>query len=159
VWTFSLFPFFFRTVASRLTLEFLFLVHWYGTPDVDTFKVYMKAMYELYAGKTPLLVTEFAIVDWSATAVDENQYTRKEVLAFMKIILPWVSTNNFDREWQQLQPIVPPPSDLAPLNLVARIERWNRKIGFLGTRGFALNLRGHLEVRVRSLKMTTHRRP
>ena len=63
-------------------------VHWYGGVNARSFKKRMKSIYRMY-GK-PLLLTEFAPADYSATTVQNNRHTRHEVLAFAKEVLPWL---------------------------------------------------------------------
>jgi hypothetical protein len=41
------------------------------------------------------LVTEFAVEDWKAPTPDQNRHAPKEVLAFMKAVLPWMEA----QEW------------------------------------------------------------
>lgn len=65
-------------------------VHWYGEPSILAFQRYMKQMYELNGGETPLLITEMAPADWSAASPSENRFSRSQVLQFMKEILPWL---------------------------------------------------------------------
>lgn len=68
-------------------------VHWYGEPDFESFQSDMQSLYELY--ERPLLLTEFAPVDWNATTVDDHLFTQAEVLDFMKRALPWLE----QQEW------------------------------------------------------------
>jgi len=70
-------------------------VHWFGGPSADAFKKKMKEMYELNGGSTPLLITEFAPADWEATTVQENRFTRKQVLIFMQDVLPWLEQTDW----------------------------------------------------------------
>jgi hypothetical protein len=65
-------------------------VHWYGGPNADSFKRYMKHMHDLNGGQTPLLIREFAPADWHATTPSQNRFTPSQVLEFMKEILPWL---------------------------------------------------------------------
>jgi hypothetical protein len=63
-------------------------VHWYGGPNVNSFKTKMQAVYEKY-GK-PILITEFAPADWSATTVQNNRHSAETVLNFAKEAIPWL---------------------------------------------------------------------
>jgi Glycosyl hydrolase catalytic core len=63
-------------------------VHWYGDASVESFKSSMERLHNMY-GK-PLLVTEFAVTDWSAKTVDDNKWTETMVLNFMKGVIPWL---------------------------------------------------------------------
>jgi Glycosyl hydrolase catalytic core len=65
-------------------------VHWYGEPSILAFQKYMRHMYELNGGQTPLLITEFAPADWSASSPEDSRFTRAQVLTFMQTILPWL---------------------------------------------------------------------
>ncbi|GAX22881.1 hypothetical protein FisN_24Lh168 [Fistulifera solaris] len=63
-------------------------VHWYGGPNVNNFKTRMQAVYEKY-GK-PILITEFAPADWSASTVQNNRHSAETVLNFAKEAIPWL---------------------------------------------------------------------
>jgi hypothetical protein len=63
-------------------------VHWYGGASFTEFQQKMQEFYNLY--RRPLLVTEFAPADWSATSVNNNKWTEAMVLDFMKQALPWL---------------------------------------------------------------------
>lgn len=43
-----------------------------------------------------MLITEFAIADWSATTILDNRYSTAQVLAFMKDVLPWMQEQEQD---------------------------------------------------------------
>lgn len=64
-------------------------VHWYRGPDVAKFQTDMEEYYNLY-GRRPLLLTEFAVADWTAGTVEENKYSSAQVLRFMQQVLPWL---------------------------------------------------------------------
>jgi len=68
-------------------------IHWYGTPVVESFKSKMQAYYNQY--KKPLIITEFAPADWSATTISENKYSRSTVLTFMKEVIPWLEQQDW----------------------------------------------------------------
>lgn len=70
-------------------------IHWYGWPSVNAFKQEMWDYYIQAGGKAPLMITEFAPADWSAKTVGANQFSRKDVLKFMKQVLPWME----EQEW------------------------------------------------------------
>lgn len=70
-------------------------VHWYSKPNVRAFKVKMRELYQMHGGRTPLLITEFAPADWSASSVEDNALSTAEVLAFMKKVLPWLQTQSW----------------------------------------------------------------
>ena len=69
-------------------------VHWYGSPSPTAFKRRMIEVYKAY-GERPLLITEFAVADWSAKSPNENSLKREDVLAFMKDVLPWMEKQNW----------------------------------------------------------------
>jgi len=50
-------------------------------------------VHELY--KTPIWITEFAVADWKAKSVVENQYKPYEVLKFMEQVLPQLKKLDF----------------------------------------------------------------
>jgi hypothetical protein len=68
-------------------------VHWYGPPDVETFQSAMQMYYGLY--NRSLMVTEFAVADWTAETVQDNRYSREDVLEFMKAALPWLESQSW----------------------------------------------------------------
>lgn len=68
-------------------------VHWYGGANFDSFVNRMTQFHDLYG--RPLLVTEFAPADFSATTVGNNKFTRAAVLAFMKRALPWMEAQDW----------------------------------------------------------------
>jgi Glycosyl hydrolase catalytic core len=62
-------------------------VHWYGSSFVQ-FRNKLDATYQLYG--RPLLITEFALANFTAKTVQENPISRAAVLNFMKQALPWL---------------------------------------------------------------------
>jgi Glycosyl hydrolase catalytic core len=66
--------------------------HWYYGPNATQFQRDMRTAYELYGGQRPLLITEFAVADWSAhkKRLEDNRYSREQVLEFAKIVIPWM---------------------------------------------------------------------
>ena len=72
-------------------------VHWYGGPNVAAFQQRMTQIYRAYGSKQPLLLTEFAVADWTAMnkTPSDNRYSPQQVLAFMKQVLPWLEHQNW----------------------------------------------------------------
>lgn len=68
-------------------------VHWYGGANFASFTSRMTEVYKTYG--RPLLITEFAVADWTATTVGNNRYSRASVLSFMKEALPWLEAQSF----------------------------------------------------------------
>ena len=66
-------------------------VHWYGLANFTTFRNMMVNYYTKY-GKRPIILTEFAVADFSATTLVGNNNTREEALTFMKQALPWLES-------------------------------------------------------------------
>ena len=84
----------FMTIAEQKCYRVNYVgIHWYGTPVVESFKSKMQAYYNQY--KKPLIITEFAPADWSATTTSENKYSRSTVLAFMKEVIPWLEQQDW----------------------------------------------------------------
>jgi hypothetical protein len=79
--------------SQCLRLEYV-AVHWYADPNPQTFKNKMITVYN-ELGQRPLMLTEFAVADWSATTVQENRYSQADILTFMKEVLPWIEA----QEW------------------------------------------------------------
>lgn len=69
-------------------------VHWYGSPSPASFKQRMIQAYKAY-GERPLIISEFAVADWSAKTREANRMNPAEVLAFMKDVLPWMERQNW----------------------------------------------------------------
>jgi hypothetical protein len=72
-------------------------VHWYGGPSANIFKAKMKEIYEAYGCKYPLLITEFAVADWSAVgkSCKDNKFSQTQVVEFMKQVLPWLEQQDW----------------------------------------------------------------
>lgn len=68
-------------------------VHWYGSNNPDKFIERLEAIHKLY-GK-PIWITEFAIADWSAATRKDNKESPKDVLRFMKAVLPKLEKLDF----------------------------------------------------------------
>ena len=69
-------------------------IHWYKNPNPERFKSDMIEAYYEY-GERPILITEFAPADWTASTPEENRHTPEEVLAFAKEVLPWLERQSF----------------------------------------------------------------
>jgi hypothetical protein len=67
-------------------------VHWYGT-DFKSFKSAMTKYHDLY--DRPILVTEFALADWTAKKVSDNKISKADTLKFMKEALYWLETQSW----------------------------------------------------------------
>lgn len=61
-------------------------VHWYGGADPEQLLRVLEKTRRLY-GK-PIWITEFAVADWSAETRKDNRHSERDVLRFMKKILP-----------------------------------------------------------------------
>jgi len=70
-------------------------LHWYKGPNADMFKREMQKAYELYGGQLPLLITEFAVADWTARSLEDNRYSTAQVLEFAKIVIPWMEQQDW----------------------------------------------------------------
>lgn len=68
-------------------------VHNYGGGSVSAFQKKMTNIYEKY--KRPLLITEFAVADWTAKSPEENKHSKAKVLKFMQGVLPWIEEQSF----------------------------------------------------------------
>ena len=68
--------------------------HWYGEANPQELFLELKKTYEAY-GNRPIVITEFAVADWSAASVDDNTITPEQVLGFMESVLPWLENT----EW------------------------------------------------------------
>jgi hypothetical protein len=78
--------------SASQTIDYV-AVHWYGSPDVETFQSAMQMYYSLY--NRTLMITEFAVADWMAETVQDNRYSREGVLEFMKAALPWLEAQSW----------------------------------------------------------------
>lgn len=68
-------------------------IHWYGGANFATFVNNITSYHDLYG--QPIVITEFASADWSATTVAGNKLSRAAVLAFMKKALPWLEAQDW----------------------------------------------------------------
>ena len=64
-------------------------VHYYGGASSSFFRNHLRQVYETYNHR-PIIVTEFAVADWSAKTVEDNKFTPNQVLQFMQDVLPWM---------------------------------------------------------------------
>ena len=64
-------------------------VHYYGGASSSNFRNHLRQVFEAYNHR-PIIVTEFAVADWSAKTVDANKFTPTQVLQFMQDVLPWM---------------------------------------------------------------------
>ena len=67
-------------------------VHWYGNANFDEFRHTMLAYYQQY--NRPLLITEFAPVNWNASSADE-EIPEDEIVAFLKQAIPWLEKQSW----------------------------------------------------------------
>lgn len=77
---------------QKLRVDFI-CIHSYGIPDADKFIKRLHTIHELY--EKPIWITEFAIGDWKAKSVEDNQYKPEKVLRFMKEVLPALEELDF----------------------------------------------------------------
>jgi Glycosyl hydrolase catalytic core len=77
---------------QKLRVDFI-CIHSYGSPDADKFLKRLKTIHEMY--ERPIWITEFAIGDWKAKSVKDNQYKPAEVLRFMEEVLPELDSLDF----------------------------------------------------------------
>ncbi|MCU0796891.1 MAG: glycoside hydrolase family protein [Akkermansiaceae bacterium] len=75
-----------------LRVDFI-CVHWYGERDADKFIKRIEEVHELY--NKPIWITEFAIADWSAKSLKDNKHSPRDVLKFMKDVLPELEKLDF----------------------------------------------------------------
>ncbi len=67
--------------------------HSYGGPNGTAFLNNVKLLYDTY--KLPVLITEFAVADWSASSPANNKYSDAQVMNFMKEVLPALDTASY----------------------------------------------------------------
>lgn len=68
-------------------------VHDYGGGNVTSFKNKMISIHTTY--DRPILVTEFAVADWTASSPDKNKHTLEKVKTFMKGALDWMESTDY----------------------------------------------------------------
>jgi hypothetical protein len=78
---------------DRLRVDYIG-VHNYGGGSVEGFKKLLKKTYLAY-DKRPIIVTEFAVADWSASSPEKNKHSPEKVLKFMQEILPWMDKQDW----------------------------------------------------------------
>lgn len=61
-------------------------IHWYGMPDPDAFLKYVTNAHKDYG--RPIWVTEFGVNDKRASAENPSKVTSKEVIRFLREVLP-----------------------------------------------------------------------
>lgn len=66
-------------------VDYIGLHLYYGT-NVQKYLDILNEVYQKY-GK-PIWITELAVADWDATTIEENKYSREDILTFMKALLP-----------------------------------------------------------------------
>lgn len=69
-------------------------VHYYGGPSPRYFQRHLQQIYETYNHR-PIIVTEFAVADWSAKTRRDNKFTPTVVLRFMQNVLPWMQSQSW----------------------------------------------------------------
>lgn len=69
-------------------------VHDYGGGSVDAFKTKLTSIYNTYDNR-PILVTEFAVADWTAEKPENNKHSLSKVKNFMNGALDWMEQNDF----------------------------------------------------------------
>lgn len=68
-------------------------VHNYPGTSVENFKTKMTNIHNKY--NRPIIVTEFAPADWTASTPAQNKHTEAAVLNFMKGVLNWMEETDF----------------------------------------------------------------
>lgn len=68
-------------------------VHNYGGGNSEALKAELHELHRKF--KRPLIVTEFAVADWTAKTAAENRHSPEKVLKFMTEVLPWMEST----EW------------------------------------------------------------
>lgn len=83
-------------------------VHSYGGPDPEALVKRLEAVHQMFG--RPIWITEFAIGDWKAKSVDQNQHRPETVLRFMEKILPMLDGLDFVERyaWFPSQPTSAP---------------------------------------------------
>ncbi len=61
-------------------------VHSYGPPNAGAFLNRLERIHRMYG--RPIWITEFAVGDWRAETVEENRHSQREILNFMRRVLP-----------------------------------------------------------------------
>ncbi len=77
---------FMAAVKKRnLRVDFV-TVHWYGEPNAAEFLSLLDRVYHLY--DRPIWITEFAPADWHAGLGRPNRFSKEQVEAFMRDVVP-----------------------------------------------------------------------
>ena len=63
--------------------------HWYGGASAQTLFDKLTETYEAYRNR-PIVITEFAVADWTATTPADNKFSPEQILNFMMEALPWL---------------------------------------------------------------------
>ena len=71
-----------KAEALNLRVDFV-AVHHYGSDNVNSMINKLKLTYKTF--KRPIWITEFAVADWAATSAAANNYSKEEVVEFMKV--------------------------------------------------------------------------
>ena len=80
-----------EALKRKYRIDFI-TVHWYGGPTASQLTSHLDKIARLY--KRPLWITEFCPADWSATKTGKNQHAEKDVLRFIKDVLPRLERSN-----------------------------------------------------------------
>lgn len=68
-------------------------VHSYGGPNPEALVKRLEAVHQMFG--RPIWITEFAVGDWKAKSVDQNQHKPEAVLRFMEKVLPMLDRLDF----------------------------------------------------------------
>lgn len=74
-----------EALKRKYRIDFV-TIHWYGGPSASQILSHLDKIARLY--KRPLWITEFCPADWSAAKTGKNQHPEKDVLRFIKEVLP-----------------------------------------------------------------------
>ncbi|MGJ8656522.1 MAG: glycosyl hydrolase [Akkermansiaceae bacterium] len=69
-------------------------VHDYGNGNAEAFKSKLRRIHKMY-GNRPIIVTEFAVADWSAPSKEKNRHSKEKVLKYMQEVLPWMDQQDW----------------------------------------------------------------
>jgi hypothetical protein len=75
-----------------LRVDFI-CVHSYGGPNPEALVKRLEAVHKMFG--RPIWITEFAVGDWKAKSVDQNQHKPEAVLGFMEKVLPMLDRLDF----------------------------------------------------------------
>ena len=85
---------FFREVDKRKLRVDYIAVHSYAGPDASGLVNHLHDVHQMF-GKRPIVLTEFAVGDWSAKSVEQNKHSAKQVAQFMRDVLPLLDKADF----------------------------------------------------------------